>query len=83
MSQILPPWGRSWAQDKSSRAATIGQGFLGKIQTVDEDSNSTDLSVSGDESHSLILLAHYIFWFQLSTKLLSNAGYAAELHKNA
>ena len=45
---------------------------------VDEDSHSTDLSVSGEEAHSTILLAHYIFWFQLWTKLFSNAGYAAK-----
>ena len=25
--------------------------------------DSTDLSVSGEESHSIVLLAHYIFWF--------------------
>ena len=31
----------------------------------------TDLSVSGEEGHSTILLAHYIFWFYLSTKLLA------------
>ena len=45
---------------------------------VDEDSHPTDLSVSGEEGHSTILLAHYIFWFQLWTKLFSNAGYAAK-----
>ena len=42
---------------------------------VDEDSHSTDLSVS-EEGHSTILLAHYIFWFQLRTKLFRNADYA-------
>ena len=30
---------------------------------VDEDSHSADLSVSGEEGHSIISLAHYIFWF--------------------
>ena len=30
---------------------------------VDEDSHSTDLDFSGEESHSTISLAHYIFWF--------------------
>ena len=31
---------------------------------VDEhESHSTDLSVSGEEGHSTILLAHYILWF--------------------
>ena len=30
---------------------------------VDEDSHSTDLSVSGEEGHSTTLLAHYIFGF--------------------
>ena len=28
---------------------------------VDEDSHSTDLSISAKEGHSTILLAHYIF----------------------
>ena len=51
---------------------------------VDEDSHSTDLSVSDEEGHlSTILLAHYIFWVQLRAKLFSNVGYAAKLHKNA
>ena len=35
---------------------------------MDEDSCSTDLSVSGEEGHSTILLAHYIFWFKLRAK---------------
>ena len=30
---------------------------------VDEDSHSTDLSVSGEDGHSATLLDHYIFWF--------------------
>ena len=30
---------------------------------VNDDSHSTDLRVSGEEGHSTILLAHYIFWF--------------------
>ena len=30
---------------------------------VDEDSHSTDLSVSGEEGNLTILLAHYVFWF--------------------
>ena len=29
----------------------------------DEDSDSIGLSVSGEEDHLTILLAHYIFWF--------------------
>ena len=32
---------------------------------VDEDSHLIDLSVSGEEGHSTILLAYYIFWFYL------------------
>ena len=28
---------------------------------VDKDSHSTDLSVLGEEGHSTILLAHYVF----------------------
>ena len=30
---------------------------------VDEESHWTDLSVSGEEDNSTIVLAHYIFWF--------------------
>ena len=30
---------------------------------VDEDSHSTDLSVSGEEGYLAVLSAHYIFWF--------------------
>ena len=76
-----PPWGRSLARDKSSRA--VRQGGQRKFKIVDEDSHSTDLSVSGEEGHSTILLAHYVFWFQLRTKCFNNAGYAAKFHKNA
>ena len=53
---------------------------------VDEDSpdsHSTDLSISGEEGHWTILLAHYMFWFEMRTKLFRNAGYTAKLHKNA
>ena len=38
--------GRSWAQDACSRAARSAV-FLGKIKMADEDSHSTDTSVSG------------------------------------
>ena len=48
---------------------------------VEEDSHPTDLSASGEEGHSTILLAHYSFWFYLRTKLFSNAGYSGKLHK--
>ena len=47
------------------------------------DLHSTDLSVSDEEGHSTILLAHYIFGLKLRTKLFSNTDYAAKLHKNA
>ena len=53
---------------------------------VDEDSpdsHSADLSISGEEGHWTILLAYYISWFKLTTKLFSNADYTAKLHKNA
>ena len=53
---------------------------------VDEDSpdsHSADLSISGEEGHWTISLAYYISWFKLRTKLFSNAGYTAKLHKNA
>ena len=49
--------------------------------TFERNSHSTDLSFSGEEGHSTILLAHLMFWFQLRTKLFSNAGYAAKLHE--
>ena len=41
---------------------------------MDEDSDSTDLSVSSEEGRPTILLAHYNFWFYVRTKLFSNAG---------
>ena len=60
MSQILPPGGRSWAQDKSSRL--LGKKFL---------ENSTDLSVSGDEEgHSTILLTHDIFLVLIGVRVI-------------
>ena len=36
---------------------------------VDKDSHSTDLSVSGEEGYSTILLVRYIFWFFLEDKV--------------
>ena len=57
-----PCWSRSWTRDKSSRAARSAV-FRENIQKmVDARTHSTDSSVSGEESHSTILLAH-IFWF--------------------
>ena len=41
---------------------------------MDEDSDSTVLSVSSEEGRPTILLAHYNFWFYVRTKLFSNAG---------
>ena len=42
------------------------------------DSHSTDLSISGEEGRWTILLAHYMFWFDMRTKLFRNAGYTAK-----
>ena len=42
---------------------------------VKKGANWLDLRVSGEKGHSTTLLAHYIFWFWLRTKLFSNAGY--------
>ena len=47
------------------------------------DSHSAELSISDEEGYWTILLAYYISWFKLTTKLFSNAGYTAKLHKNA
>ena len=41
---------------------------------MDEDSDSTVLSVSSEEGRPTILLAHYNFWFYVRTKLFSKAG---------
>ena len=78
-SQILPPGADNWRKIKV--AGLLGRGVQKKFKMVDEDSHSTNLSVSGEEGHSTILLAHYFFWFYLRTKLFSNAGYAAQFHK--
>ena len=56
-----PPWGRSWAQDKSSRAA--------RPTAFRENSkrwtkiNTRLICVSGEEGQSTFLLAHYTFFF--------------------
>ena len=47
---------------------------------AEEDSHSTDLTVSGEEGH---FIGSLHFGLQLRTKLFSNAGYTAKLHKNA
>ena len=40
---------------------------------MDIASHATDLSVSGEEDRSAILLAHYIFLVQIEDKVISNA----------
>ena len=40
---------------------------------MDKASHATDLSVSGEEDPSAILLAHYIFLVQIEDKVISNA----------
>ena len=68
-SQILP-CGRSWAQDKSSRAAR-SEVFKEKIQNCGRrfTLDVTDLSVAGEEGHSTILLSHYVFWSKMFRNL--------------
>ena len=57
---MLPPGADQGRKIKVT--GLLGQRFLEKFKVVDEDSHSTDLSVSGEEDHSTTL-AHYIFWF--------------------
>ena len=52
-----PPWGRSWAQDKSSRLARSAV-FRENSKWWCEDSHLTDSSVSGEEGHSTIVLTN-------------------------
>ena len=40
---------------------------------MDKASHATDLSVSGEEDRSAILLAHYIFLVQIEDNVISNA----------
>ena len=72
-----PPWGWSWAQDKSSRAAR-STAFREK-KMVDEDSHSTDLCLGWTRSFNIFIGSLHFFFFR--TKLFSNAGYAEKLHK--
>ena len=44
---------------KMKAAGLLDQRLQRKFKMVDEDSHSTDLSVSVEEGHSTILLAHY------------------------
>ena len=79
MEPNSPSLGRSWAQDKSNRVARSAvfrenSKWWTKIHTW-------LTCVSEKEGHSTFLLAHYTFWFLFRTKLFSNAGYAAKLHK--
>ena len=68
-SSFLADQGRSLAKIKE--AALLGQRFLEiNLKMVDEDSNSTDLIVSGEEGHSTILLAYCIFRFCIEDKLI-------------
>ena len=62
-SQILPP--EAYQGRKKKVAWLQSQRFLDKIQNGGQmvDSHSTDLSVSGEERHSTILLVHYMFAF--------------------
>ena len=63
-SQILPP-GADHGH-KITVARLLGERFLEKIQKglmVDENLNSTYLSVLGEEGQTTILLAHQIFGF--------------------
>ena len=42
-----------------------------KISVVEEDSYSTDLTVSGEEGHLTILLAHYILGYNCGQSYLA------------
>ena len=77
-----PPGAYHWRKIKVA-GLLLGREVQRKFKMVNEDSHSTNLSVSGEEGHSTILLANYFFWFYLRTKLFSNVGYAAKFHKNA
>ena len=63
-------------------AGLPGQRFLEKIQNVGRRFTLDWLECLAGKGHSIILLAHYIFWM-IEEKLFSNAGYAAKSHKNA
>ena len=49
--QNPPPWGRSWAQDKSSRVARSAVFRENSKWWTKILSHSTDLSVSSEEGH--------------------------------
>ena len=53
-------WSRSWAHDACIRAG--GSAVFLKENMADEDSYSTDSSVSCEEGHSTILLVHTRFF---------------------
>ena len=61
-SQILPP-GADLGR-KIKVAGLVGERFLEKIQNGGRRIHTRRTrSVSAEEGHSTILLAHYIFWF--------------------
>ena len=57
----VPPGADHWR--KITVAGLLGHRLLEEIQNggSEEDSHLTDLTVSGEEGHLTILLAHYIF----------------------
>ena len=74
-----PSWGRSWAQDESSWAARSAVFIENSKWWTKIHTRLT--CVSGEQGHSSFLLIHKTFWFLFWTKLFSNAGCAAKLHK--
>ena len=58
----LPPWGRSWAQNKSSQAARSAD-FRENSEWWTKIHPPTDLSVSGEECHSTIYWLITFFGF--------------------
>ena len=74
-----PFWGRSWAQNESSRAARSA--VFRENSKLWTKIHTRLTCVSGEEGHSTFLLAHYTFWFLFRIKLFSNPCYAAKLYK--
>ena len=74
-----PSWGRSWAQDKSNRAARSAVFREHSKWWTKIDTRLT--CVSGEEGHINIYIGWLDFLVFFRTKLFSNAGYAANCTK--
>ena len=76
-----PPWGRSWAQNKSSQAARSAD-FRENSEWWTKIHPPTDLSVSGEECHSTIYWLITFFCFNWGQNYLGTPQNCRKMRRN-